>query len=288
MDGFINLLKPPGMTSHDVVAYVRKKLKTRKVGHLGTLDPAAAGVLPVAVGQATRLIEYLERVAIKEYLAEIVIGITTATWDLEGEILEQKDASFLTAGDIEKVLKHFHGEIEQIPPLASAVKVSGKPLYLYQRRGEKVDPPKRKVFIDNIELLEFLANKPQPEVRLYIRCSRGTYIRSIANDLGNFLKTGATLKFLLRTRSGPFLLNDSNLLHEDFILIPPEQVFQDFPKINLTGEQYLRVKNGGGVKVETKGENFGPVFAYYEGKIIATGMICGQIFQPEKVFRFGE
>ncbi|GAV23494.1 tRNA pseudouridine(55) synthase TruB [Carboxydothermus pertinax] len=289
MDGFINLLKPPGMTSHDVVAFLRKKLKTKKIGHLGTLDPAAAGVLPVAVGKATRLIEYLEAGAEKQYLAEIIFGITTTTWDREGKIVAEKDASFLTEALIIEKLRHFQGEIEQTPPLASAVKIAGKPLYHYQRKGERVEVPKRKVTVYEIKLLELIAkNTPHPRARVIIRCSRGTYIRSIAYDLGNILLTGATLNFLLRTKSGPFLLKDCCLLEEELKIIPPEEVFLDYPKIELTRDQFQRVKNGGEVKLAIEKESFGQVFAYFEGKIVATGKVQGKIFLPEKVFRIGE
>jgi len=289
MDGFVNLLKPPGMTSHDVVAFLRRKLKTKKIGHLGTLDPAAAGVLPVAVGKATRLIEYLEAGAEKQYLAEIIFGLTTTTWDQEGEVLEERDASFLTKDLINAKLKHFQGELWQTPPLASAVKVSGKPLYHYQRKGETVEVPKRKITVHEIELLNILEeNTPHPRARVFIRCSRGTYIRSIAQDLGKILSTGATINFLLRTQSGPFTIESSNLLEEELRIIPPEEVFKDFPRVNLDEEQYLRIKNGREIIFQEEVPKSKIYFAFFAGKLVATGQVQEKIFLPEKVFRLGE
>ena len=284
MNGFLNILKPPGMTSHDVVAFLRKKLNTKKVGHLGTLDPAAAGVLPVALGKATRLIEYLEHNDQKQYLAEFIFGFTTTTGDMEGEILKKTDAAFLTKKTILEKLQQFSGEIWQMPPLASAVKVAGKPLYHYQRRGEQVEVPRRLVTIYDIELLDFLdENTPNPRIRVLIQCSRGTYIRSIAHDLGEMVSTGAALNFLLRTKSGPFSIENSRLLEEEPKIIPVEEAFRDFPRIILDEQQYLRVKNGREVHLNEKVENAKIYFAYFSGKLVATGQVKDLTFKPEKV-----
>lgn len=211
-NGFFNLLKPPGLTAHDVVGYARKRLGTKKVGHAGTLDPLAAGVLPVAAGSHTRLLAYLE--GGKEYLAEISFGRATTTGDAAGETIEERDASF-GASDLEAAFGRFRGEIDQVPPAYSAVHVGGRRAYDLARAGVAVEVPSRRVVIEELELVRFARDAGErPVALLRISCSAGTYIRSLAVDIGAALGVPAHLAFLLRTRAGTFRLADSSLLSD--------------------------------------------------------------------------
>ncbi|MGG6294533.1 tRNA pseudouridine(55) synthase TruB [Leptolyngbya sp. AN02str] len=206
MDGFLNLNKPAGLTSHDCVARVRRSLKMKRVGHAGTLDPAATGVLPMAVGRATRLLQFLP--SDKAYRAVVRFGVQTTTDDLEGDVLLQAPAPWLTLEAVQTVLSQFEGTIQQIPPRYSAIQVGGKRLYDLARAGEAVDVPVRTVVVHGIEVLGWQRGD-FPELEVAIACGSGTYIRSIARDLGDQLKTGATLASLLRTHSSGFDLDHS-------------------------------------------------------------------------------
>ena len=187
-----------GFTSHDCVAKLRKLLNTRKIGHGGTLDPAAQGVLPIAVGKATRLLQFLP--TSKAYRARIRLGMATATDDLEGEVISQADTSHLSEGQIITCLKHFVGTIDQIPPIYSAIKKDGRKLYELARQGKSVILEQRKVRIDSIKLLN-LTRSQFVELEVEISCGPGTYIRAIARDLGKRLGVGGTLAGLVRTQS---------------------------------------------------------------------------------------
>jgi len=202
--GFLNVYKPVGKTSHDVVAYFRKLLKIKKIGHTGTLDPFAEGVLPICIGNSTRLIEYLPDD--KAYLAFVQLGKATDTYDTEGNVTFESDKK-VTKDDILEALKTFEGEIEQLPPMYSAIKVAGKKLYEYAREGKVVEVKPRKVTIHKIELKNF--DEEKQEAQVYIECSKGTYIRSIANDLGQNLDCGGYLTRLIRTQAGKFLVENS-------------------------------------------------------------------------------
>jgi tRNA pseudouridine55 synthase len=207
MDGVLNLHKPPGMTSHDVVDVVRRLLETKRVGHAGTLDPAATGVLVVCVGEATRIVEYLME-GTKSYRAEITFGVTTTTEDAEGEIVSEQSAADVTEERLREVLRQFIGDIEQIPPMFSAVQVGGKRLHELARRGETVERPKRQVHIEGINLIKFTSAERAIAV-LDVTCSKGTYIRTLAADIGAALGCGAHLSSLVRTRVGRFRLEES-------------------------------------------------------------------------------
>jgi len=245
MLGFLNLNKPKDWTSHDCVAKVRRLLKIRKVGHGGTLDPLATGVLPIAVGKATRLISYLPHR--KAYQAKIRFGVQTATDDLEGEILKTSSASGLTLEKITPYLPQFLGIIEQIPPQYSAIQRDGKRLYDLARQGKIVEVPSRRVEIFDLQVLGWQAGE-FPELDLSIRCGEGTYIRAIARDLGDLLGVGATLAGLIRTESGGMDLGNSMTLEEladrlesqDFFLTSPQIVLTDLPKIILDAETAQR------------------------------------------------
>lgn len=211
MDGFINILKPPAMSSHDVVNFVRKTLQTKKVGHAGTLDPAAAGVLPVAVGRATRLLEYLA-LSDKSYRAEILLGKETVSGDLLGEVTEEREIEFPSEEKILKVLEKFKGKIMQTPPIVSAIQIGGKRAYDLARKNKKVEIPAREIEIFSIDLL-----KIYPEKKSFLmdtKVSKGTYIRSLAVDIGKELKAPAVLKFLLRASVGDFKIENSITLEE--------------------------------------------------------------------------
>ena len=202
MNGLLVVDKPAGMTSHDVVARVRRALGTRRVGHAGTLDPPATGVLLVGVGRATRLLRFCE-VHEKEYMAEVTFGAVTSTQDAEGEVLAEADASALTGEAVEAALARFRGEIDQVPPMVSAVKVGGERLYKAARRGEDVERASRTITVHALDLLSFEPG-PRARARLRVVCSKGTYVRTLAHDLGAALGPGAHVATLRRTRIGPF------------------------------------------------------------------------------------
>lgn len=199
IDGILIVDKPAGWTSSDVVAFVRGRTRIKRVGHTGTLDPAATGVLPLCLGQATRLAEYLSDAG-KTYVAEIVLGIETDTYDADGEVVSRGDASGLTMGEIEAALSRFQGDFEQRPPIYSAIKRKGVPLYKLARAGEDVELPLRHVHVEDLRLLNYEA----PKLRLEIDCAKGFYVRSLAHDLGEALGVGGSLSSLVRTRVGSF------------------------------------------------------------------------------------
>ena len=194
--------KPAGMTSHDVVAVVRRRLGERRVGHAGTLDPDATGVLVLGIGRATRLLRFVER-AEKEYEADVIIGIETTSQDASGEVVAESDASAVRRGDVEAAAAKLTGEIEQIPPMVSAVKVGGERLYRKARRGEVVERTARRVTVHEMTVEAFEPGT-RARARFRVRCSPGTYVRTLANDLGRALGVGAHISRLRRTRVGPF------------------------------------------------------------------------------------
>ena len=204
MNGFLIDDKPSGVTSFSMVSLVRRLTGVRRVGHAGTLDPLASGVLPVAIGYATRLIEYMDD-ALKTYVAAVRFGEATDTYDAAGTVTARGDASGVTAAAVETALREFVGEILQTPPIFSAIKVAGKPLYRYAREGTDVAVASRTVFVESAVLHEYAGGAAEIEVR----CGKGTYIRSIAHDLGQRLGCGAHLAALRRTSSGGFRLGDA-------------------------------------------------------------------------------
>ena len=212
MDGFINVLKPTGLSSHDVVDIVRRIFKQKRVGHAGTLDPAAAGILPVALGRAARLVEYMEN-ADKSYRAEIAFGYATDTGDVYGDVIESIPCPVLPLEEeLRRVLGKFVGEIEQTPPAYSAIKVGGQRAYDLVRQGAAVEIPTRTVRIDRLELVH--ADAAHARILVDVDCAKGTYIRSLCTDIGAVLGLPATMRFLLRTRVGGFMLADSYTLEE--------------------------------------------------------------------------
>jgi len=237
--GFLNLNKPFGWTSHDCVAKTRKLLRLKRVGHAGTLDPAATGVLPIALGKATRLLQYLP--GEKAYQATIRLGVRTTTDDLQGEIIAEKSVTNVTLETVKTALQKFQGKIEQIPPSYSAIQVDGKRLYELARKGETVEAPVRTVEVFKIEILDWREGE-FPEVDVAIACGTGTYIRAIARDLGTLLETGGTLAALQRTASSGFQLADSltftdleaQLQAGTFQPLPPDVALQNLACVSLS------------------------------------------------------
>lgn len=220
INGFINVLKPPGMSSHDVVSFIRRTYKLKKVGHAGTLDPAAAGVLPIAVGKATRLIEYMTD-ADKAYRAELTLGYSTDSGDTTGNIV--KKSNFITpeSNVITNVLDSFMGEIQQIPPMHSAIKINGTKLYDLARKGISIERPPRTITIKKISLIK----KSFDHFLFDVECSKGTYIRTLCLDIGVKLNIPSVMSFLIRTRVGGFKLDQASTLEE--ITKDPLQVLQN-------------------------------------------------------------
>jgi tRNA pseudouridine55 synthase len=247
--GFVAVDKPRGWTSHDVVDAARRWFGTRQVGHLGTLDPLATGVLPLALRSATKLVPFLEG-GEKGYVGTIRLGETTDTLDADGEVLCRHEGPLPEEAAVRDALGHFLGEIDQVPPMYSAVKQDGVPLHKLARQGREVERPPKRVRIDRLELRSFSA----PEVDVEVACSAGTYVRVIASDLGARLGCGGHLKNLCRTRSGPFTLADAvtdkqlaaaaEMGEVDRFVIPPVEVL-GFPVIQLDESDVTTVRHGG-------------------------------------------
>lgn len=250
MDGILNVYKPKGITSHDVVSRLRKILKTKKIGHAGTLDPNAEGVLPVCVGKATKVVEYLIDKD-KKYRAELMLGITTDTQDITGQILEQKEVKWDKELIIDKI-NSFIGEIEQIPPMYSAIKIDGKKLYELARMGKTIEREKRKVIIYQINIITF--NQENKKVMFDVSCSKGTYIRTLCNDIGAALGCGGCMGDLVRLKSGTFEIDHSFTLEQiedsytsgeiDTLLKPIDYIFENLPKVTVKDESIKWVLNG--------------------------------------------
>lgn len=293
LDGFLNLLKPPGMTSHDVVAWARSRLGIARIGHLGTLDPAAAGVLPLSLGRATRLFDYASGPD-KAYRAEIVFGLRTDTLDAEGAVIARSDASGLTEGALRALLPQFIGEIGQIPPAFSSVSVGGRRLHESARAGTQVVGRPRRVMIKQLDLVDFA-----PGSRAYalmdIVCTSGTYIRALADDLGRAAGCSACLGFLVRTRAGRFELADSYTLEEvshrlgsgamDDLILPLDWPLATLPEVVLTASEALAFLHGRRVRVAV--EPACQVRAYGPGALfLGLGDIADEgVLQPRVVLR---
>ncbi|MCR4990232.1 MAG: tRNA pseudouridine(55) synthase TruB [Lachnospiraceae bacterium] len=252
MNGVINVYKEAGFTSHDVVAVLRKILNTKKIGHTGTLDPDATGVLPVCVGNATRLCDLLTDET-KEYVAELRLGITTVTQDRSGKILKDETDKVKDIPDekIAETIKRFVGEIEQIPPMYSAIKVNGQKLYNLARSGIEIERKSRKIKIEEIEILDVSLHKV---VKMRVVCSKGTYIRTLCHDIGNELGCGGCMESLERTRVGSFSVEDAYTLDEiraikeedglHNIITPVDVILKRYEPLNVLDEGMKLLKNG--------------------------------------------
>lgn len=238
MDGVIIVNKPAGMTSHDVVNRIRKIFKTKKVGHCGTLDPDATGVLVVAVNKATKLLQFLTADN-KEYIATLSLGTATDTYDASGQVTATKEYVPISDIKILACLNSFVGEQEQIPPMHSAIKVKGKKLYEYARNNETVEIPKRVITIDYIELISIVDNL----VKFKVGCSKGTYIRSLCFDIAKKLDYPGHMYSLIRSQSGNFSLSDSYSLEEiengEFEMLSMEEALSNYPKLVVDDENII-------------------------------------------------
>ncbi len=244
MLGILVVRKPLGATSHDVVAMLRKRLGTRRIGHAGTLDPLATGVLVVAVGPATRFLQYLP-LEPKEYVARVRFGIETASYDAEGDPLRTAPVPPDLYARVVETLPRFLGLQEQIPPMFSAVKVKGKPLYAYARQGHEIERRPRTIHIGRLEPRDLGPDHPD-EVEITVECSGGTYIRTLAHDLGGALGCGAHLSGLLRTRVGRFDLSHAVPIEEvtPDSLLDLRTALSDLPALVVGPEDEARVRNG--------------------------------------------
>lgn len=284
MFGFLNVYKPKGITSHDVVSYFRKLTKIKQIGHTGTLDPFAEGVLPICIGKATRLIEYLSDD--KAYLATVQFGKNTDSYDLTGNVTETFNTK-ITKEDVLYNLQNFKGEIVQIPPVYSAIKMNGKKLYEYARQGENVEIKPRKVIISKIELNNF--DEQEQTAEIYVECSKGTYIRSIAYDLGKYLECGGYLKKLIRTKAGKFNIN-SSIKMNDFLFISDVEenlikpaVVLDYPKYELNEEEYKRIITGQIIRNKNI-NNADTMILFYNNEVSAVACANNGIIKVNKVF----
>ncbi len=293
MDGIINFFKPAGMTSHDAVSYFRKLLGTRKVGHTGTLDPMATGVLPICIGKGTRVSEYLLGVD-KEYIAELTLGCASDTQDSTGKVTYTSELE-VSKDDIEEVFKSFHGTINQIPPMYSAKKIGGKKLYELARNGIEVERNHRKIQIKELKILN---NQHNRKIIFYTKCSKGTYIRTICHDIGKNLETYGHMSYLIRTGVGNFKIEDAFGMetldkmdaHDILKVIQPiDRAILHMNEIKLDRTYYKPLTNG--VKINLDGTE--RVFVnqllrvYVSEEFIGVGKIIedkdGRILKMEKV-----
>lgn len=255
IDGILNIYKEKGFTSHDVVAKLRGIVKQKKIGHTGTLDPEAEGVLPVCLGKATKVCDLLTD-RDKTYEAVLLLGRTTDTQDTTGSILEEKETAHLTEKEVRGAIYSFEGEYDQVPPMYSALKVNGRKLYELARAGQEVERKPRRVQILKIEILSM----DLPSVNIRVSCSKGTYIRTLCQDIGDQLGCGGCMDRLLRVQAGPFSLKDSLKLSEveqimadgriEDYLIAPDMMFQQFPAVHLPEEAQKRIENGNPLEEE--------------------------------------
>lgn len=285
MDLVLNIDKPPGPTSFAAVARVRRLCRVPKAGHAGTLDPAASGVLLVLLGQATRIARYLEALT-KEYEAVIRLGVETETDDLEGAVLAEKEVPVLSRDRIEETLAGFSGDIEQVPPRYAALKKDGVPFYKLARQGRPVEPAPRKVTIHAIELLRIDGN----ELGIWVKCSKGTYIRALARDVGRTLGCGGTLAGLARTAVGNFERKDSLQLDDldraeaEAKGMSIDRALSFLPPVGLDDAEALRVGHGNPIP-RSSGLAESDAFRLRHGdKLLAVGRERGGRIRPECVF----
>ena len=243
MDGIMILDKPRGCTSAQALNRVKKAVGAKKAGHTGTLDPFATGVLPVCFNQATKAIPYLGD-DIKEYEAEMTLGVSTDTMDDTGTVTGRVSAEHIGRNEVEEVIERFSGEITQVPPMYSAAKVSGTKLYALARAGKEIERKPKRVTVEEIRLIHF----SYPKATFYVKCSRGTYVRVIASDAGKKLGCGAHLSELRRLRSGPFALSDANSIEDvesgNYNILPLDEVLGGYPRVHLEGGLCESVRNG--------------------------------------------
>jgi tRNA pseudouridine55 synthase len=291
MDGLINILKPPGPTSHDVVQTLRRLFAIQKIGHTGTLDPGAAGVLPVCVGQGTRVVEYLIDKK-KTYRAEITFGIDTDTHDAGGKVISRRVPLSLSYDRLIDTLNLFVGEIKQVPPMFSALQVDGKRLYQLARQGKTVERKSRRVTIYEMKPLRYYDDGSYTRLLMDITCSKGTYNRSLCADIGSRLGCGAYLSFLLRTASGPFAIKDAYTLEQvknmwdtgdTSFLLPIDYGLSEIPSLIVKEKAVATVRNGlplspSGICGGIGNSNLPPFVRLYgpDGRLLALGQFRGE------------
>jgi tRNA pseudouridine55 synthase len=255
IDGILVLDKPQGVSSNQALQSAKRLYFAAKAGHTGSLDPLATGVLPLCFGEATKFSQYLLD-ADKAYESTFVLGVATDSGDAEGEVTRESDASAISEGDVAAALRRFEGEIEQVPSMFSAIKKDGQPLYKLARQGVEVERKARKVVVKTLELRAFRAG-PRPEVDIYLESSKGTYVRSLAEDLGEALGCGAHVSALRRTRAGPFGIEDSvsmntlealkangELQQMDSLLLPADAALRALPLVRLSESSGYYMRQG--------------------------------------------
>lgn len=290
MDGIIIINKPKGYTSHDIVGKVRKIYNTKKVGHTGTLDPNATGVLPILIGKATKLSNYLTEHN-KQYIATLKLGEKRDTGDSEGKIIKTEEVPPLNKENIEEILKSFLGKQLQTPPMYSAIKINGKKLYEYARVGKVVEIPKREIEIYNIKL----NNIKESEIEFLVDCSKGTYIRSLCEDIAKKIGTLGFMKELIRTKVDKFDIENSYSLEEleenkeNVKIISIEELFENNKKIVLDGEKLTLFLNGGRInigKIDVGGDESRAPFKIAriynsQNQFIGTGILTKNILKRD-------
>ena len=290
LSGIINLKKEAGMTSHDAVFKLRKMLKEKKIGHGGTLDPDVTGVLPIAVGKATRLIEYMQEEG-KVYEGEITLGFSTTTEDASGEVVEVTPVSpDLSQEMVDQAMAAFVGQIVQIPPMYSAVKVDGRKLYEYARAGQEVERPKRTIEINSFERTSpLVAEGDLVRFTFRVKCGKGTYVRTLSVDLGAKLGYASHMSKLERTGSAGLTLDDALTLaeisdlveKEDFSFLRPLELgIGDLPTVELTSEPVTEASVGRRISLET---DVDLLAAFHQGKLIAILERRDDLYKPRKV-----
>lgn len=290
MDGLLNINKSGGITSHDVVDEARRILKQRRIGHTGTLDPMATGVLVLCVGKATRIARYIEA-GEKEYKATMRLGIVTDTQDSSGKVVETRRYRPPKRDEVEETLAGFIGEIMQQPPVFSAIKVSGVPSYRLAREGRSSPLRPRKVSIFGIKLLSY----DDPYIVIWVRCSKGVYIRTLCHDIGEALGTGGHLTELTRTRSGMFLLEHAiglehlrSIAREDrlaSVMVSMDEALSHLPVMKLGPEQDKRLRSGGRVDIDAPEMDGGMVRIHdISGRLTALAHVKDGALLPETVF----
>lgn len=289
INGILVVDKDKGMTSADVVYHLRKALHIRKMGHAGTLDPDVTGVLPIAIGQATKLIE-LMHTQNKKYVGTAILGYATDSYDISGKVLKsQKLTDPIAKEEIEQQMQKFVGQIEQVPPIYSAVRVNGKHLYEYAREGIEVERPKRQVQIfayDTMSEPVFDSKTGFQEFDFQIECSKGTYVRSLVNDLGTRLGVPAVMKTLRRTASSGFTIDqavklDQIIAHPDEVtnfIQPIDAFFKDYETCDLTSGQWLKVKNGNSIPLKTNAKK---VALRYNNSVKAIYQKDDAVYRPD-------
>ena len=293
MNGIINFYKPKGMTSHGAVNFFRKLLNIKRIGHTGTLDPNAEGVLPICIGKATRVSEYL-LTEDKEYLGELTLGAATDTQDGDGQVISRSD-KMVSEEEIRNSFEKFKGEISQIPPMYSALKKNGKKLYELAREGIIIERDPRNISIYKLDIEEIFNNN---KIRFLTKCSRGTYIRTLCNDIGEDLGTFGYMSDLLRVSVGPFKIEDSykkenlenlSLTEIEKLIVPIDYALMKFKEINIEENYYSKLVNGVKVEVDDNSYVLGETLRVYsKNRFIGIGEVIEKdhlrLLKMNKVF----